>query len=159
MLLIKLVFRIPLTVSNQRASTVLTPSIDLQTRKNTIPVLLLKNVIKSNKTMCLNFTWPLIITSRNSQRFTSNNTKMNTSNFKSTKMLFFKNYNVIRTSGSLKQKIKLIYDPQMQITTNSRNNISFILLLTIHSSKRLKLVSTNIVKILVFNTNNSNSFS
>lgn len=159
MLLIKLAFRTLLTVSNRRASTVLTPSIDLQTRKNMTPVLLLKNVIKSNKTMCLNFTWPSIITSRNSRRFTSNNTKMNTSNFKSTKMLFFKNYNVIRISGSLKQKIKPIYDPQMQITTNSRNNILCILLPTIHSSKQLRPVLTNIVKISAFNTSSLNSFS
>ena len=122
MSLIKLVFRIPLTVSNQRVSMVLTPSIDLQTRKNMTPVLLLRSVIKSNKMMCLNFTWLSIIISRNSPKFTSNNIKMNTSNFKSTKMLFFRNYNVIRTFGSLKRKIKPIYNLQMQITTNSRNN-------------------------------------
>lgn len=157
--MIKLVFRTPLTVSNQRASTVLTPSIESQTQKNMTLVSLLKNVIKSNKTMCLNFTWLLIIKSKNSPKFISNNTKMNTSSFKSIKTLFFKNCSVIRIFGLLKQKTKLIYNPEMQITTNLRSNILFILSMIGSSSNRLKPVLTSMVRISVFNTSSLNSFS
>ena len=159
MSLIKLAFRTPLTVSNQRVSMVLTPLIESQTQKNMTLASLLKNVIKSNKTMCSNFTWLSIIRFKNSPKFISNNIKMITSNFKSIKTLFFKNYNVIRTFGSLKQKTKLIYNPEMQITPNSRSNTSCILLPMRHSSNRLKLVSISMVRISVFNTNSSNSFS
>jgi hypothetical protein len=157
MLLIKLAFRTPLTVLNPRISTVLTHSIESQTQKNMTLVLLLKNVIKSNRMMCLNFTWLLITRFRNSQKYISNNTKMNTSSFKSTKMLFFKNYSAIRTFGLLKQKIKPIYNPQMQTITNSRNNTSCILSPTILSSNRLRLVSISMVRISVFNTSSLNS--
>ena len=157
MSLIKLAFRTPLTVSNQRVSTVLTLSIESQTRKNMTLVLLLKNVIKSNKTMCLNFTWPSIIRSKNSPKFISSNIKMITSSFKSIKTLFFKNCSVIRTYGSLKQKTKPIYNPEMRIIPNSRSNISFILSPMIPSSNRLRLVSISMVRISVFNISSLNS--
>lgn len=76
------------------------------------PVLLLKNVIRSNKTMCLNFTWLSTIKSKNSPKSISNSIEKNISSFKFTKIMSFKNCSVIRTFGLLKQKIKKTYKPE-----------------------------------------------
>ena len=159
MLSIKLVFRIPLTISNRRALTVLIHLIDLRTQKNMTPVLLLKNAIRSNKTMCLNFTWLSTIKSKNSPKSISNNIRMNISSFKFTKIMFFKNYSVIRTFGSLKQKIKKIYKHKAWMILSLRNNTLLVLSPTTDSSNQLKLASINMVRSLVFNTSNLNSSS
>ena len=159
MLSIKLVFKIPLTISNRRALMVLTHLIDLRTQKNMTPVLLLKNVIRSNKTTCLNFTWLSTIKSKNSPKSISNNIEKNISSFKFTKIMFFKNCSVIRIFGSLKQKIKKIYKHRVWMILSLRNNTLLALLPTTGSSNPLKPASINMVRSLVFNTSSLNSSS
>ena len=159
MLLIKLVFRIPLTILNRRALTVLTHLIDLRTQKNMTLVLLLKNVIRLNKMMCLNFTWLSTTKSKNSPKSISNSIEKNISSFKFTKIMFFKNCSVIRTFGSLKQKIKKIYKHRAWMILSLRSNTLLVLSPTTGSSNPLKPVSINMVRSLVFNTSSLNSSS
>ena len=159
MLSIKLVFRIPLTILNRRALTVLTRLIDLRTQKNMTPVLLLKNVIRSNRMMCLNFTWLSTTKSKNSPKSISNSIEKNISNFKFTKIMFFKNCSVIRIFGLLKQKTKKIYKHRAWMILSLRSNTLLVLSPTTGSSNPLKPASINMVRSLVFNTSSLNSSS